>query len=540
MHLCLFLATALLSDSFPQIERMFAATVESQHIPGAAIGIVVDGNLVWLKTAGVRDVAARAPVTPDTRFRIASMTKGFTAMAILKLRDEGKIALDDPVSKYIPELATLKYPTRDSPPITIRMLLTHSEGFPEDNPWGDRQLARSDATISAWMRAGIPFSTAPGTAYEYSNFGFAILGQVVQRVSKRPYAEYVRDNILRPLGMTSTTFFADKVPAADRANGYKWDGQAWIEQPALPHGAFGAMGGLWTTPGDLSRYVAFMISAFPPRNDPERGPIRRSSAREMQQAWRSAGAATAVHDTLSVASYGYGLRIAQDCRFAYIVQHGGGLPGWGSFERWLPDYGVGVIAFGNLTYANFQPLIDNALSAMLATGALVPRKPLPAPILLQRQREVSSLIVQWDSKLAQSIAADDLFLNESEQEMRDDLQRMAEAHGACRASDSIDAENALRGSWTMPCQRGALQVRITLSPTMPPKVQSFSVRSIMPLTEDARKAIESKLPAGCSIADPISESAVHLNCDDYPRIARFEDATVNFAPLVNGNHRCAP
>ncbi len=214
-----------LSDAFPEIDRRFTAWVASHHMPGAAIGIIADGNLVWIKTTGVRDVAAGAPVTPDTVFRIASMTKSFTAMSILKLRDEGKLSLDDPVSKYIPELATLAYPTKDSPPITIRLLLTHSEGFPEDNPWGDRQLAQTDATLSAWMRAGIPFSTTPGTAYEYSNYGFAILGQVVARVSKRPYADYVRDNILRPLGMTSTTYFVNDVPADRIAKGYKWDGQ---------------------------------------------------------------------------------------------------------------------------------------------------------------------------------------------------------------------------------------------------------------------------------------------------------------------------
>jgi CubicO group peptidase (beta-lactamase class C family) len=165
------------------------------------MGVIIDGELAWVKTAGVRDVDNKAPVTPNTVFRIASMTKSFTAMAILKLRDEGKLSLDDPAARYVPELATLPYPTNDSPAITIRHLLTHSEGFPEDNPWGDRQLAQTDETMRAWIKAGIPFSTAPGTAFEYSNYGFAILGQIVAKASGKPYAVYVRDNILRPLGM---------------------------------------------------------------------------------------------------------------------------------------------------------------------------------------------------------------------------------------------------------------------------------------------------------------------------------------------------
>ena len=163
-----------------------------------AIAKLIDGELVWQKHAGVREKTNNAPVTPETVFRIASMTKSFTAMAIMKLRDEGKLSLDDPVAKYVPELANLPYPTADSQVLTIRHLLTHSEGFPEDNPWGDRQLAQSDATMRAWLRAGIPFSTSPGTAFEYSNYGFAILGQIVAKASGRPYDVYVRDNILRP------------------------------------------------------------------------------------------------------------------------------------------------------------------------------------------------------------------------------------------------------------------------------------------------------------------------------------------------------
>ncbi|HZP91911.1 MAG TPA: serine hydrolase domain-containing protein, partial [Burkholderiales bacterium] len=428
----------------------------------------------------------------------------------------------------------------------IRLLLTHSEGFPEDNPWGDRQLARGDATMSDWMRAGIPFSTTPGTAYEYSNYGFAILGQIVQRVAKRPYADYVRDNILRPLGMNATTYFVNEVPPERMAKGYRWDGKTWLEEPALPHGAFGAMGGLWTTPRDLARYVGFLLSAFPPRDDPERGPIRRASAREMQQAWRSAGPAWAARDTLegplqlSVNAYGYGLRISQDCRFAYIVQHGGGLPGYGSLERWLPDYGVGIIAFGNVTYAGFSSLFDEALTAMLATGALERRAPRPSPALLQAKDDVTSLIRHWDEALAHRIAADNLFLDQSEPVRKAELQELTQKHGACRAAATIDADNALRGTWEMPCDRGSLQVRITLAPTMPPKVQFFAVRSILAPSEESRKAIEAQMPSGCSIGRALSETSVRLDCRNGALVARLSGAQVTFAPLRDADHRCAP
>ena len=192
---------AKLATAFVDIDRMFTEFAKTAHVPGAAWGIVVDGELAHSGAAGVRDVRTNAAVDSDTVFRIASMTKSFTAVAILKLRDEGRLSLDDPAERYVPELKDLRYPTTDSPRITIRHLLSHSEGFPEDNPWGDQQLAKSDEDLSRMLRAGIPFSNPPGLAYEYSNYGFAILGRIVSRVSGKPYDEYVTTNILQPLGM---------------------------------------------------------------------------------------------------------------------------------------------------------------------------------------------------------------------------------------------------------------------------------------------------------------------------------------------------
>jgi CubicO group peptidase (beta-lactamase class C family) len=156
-----------LSRAFGDIDRLMQDFTKREYIPGATWGIVIDGELAHLGVTGSRDLSAAQPVGADTVFRIASMTKSFTAMAILKLRDEGKLALDDPAEKYVPELRGLRYPTSDSPRITVRHLLSHAEGFPEDNPWGDQQLSVTDAQFSSMVRAGIPFSNPPGVAYEY-------------------------------------------------------------------------------------------------------------------------------------------------------------------------------------------------------------------------------------------------------------------------------------------------------------------------------------------------------------------------------------
>ena len=488
-----------LAAAFPEIEKLFKAS--ALRMPGAVLGIIIDGELVWVQAEGVREDTKpgtdvnRTPVKPDTVFRIASMTKSFTAMAILKLRDEGKLSLDDPVAKYVPALADLPYPTNDSPAITIRHLLTHSEGFPEDNPWGDRQLAQTDETMRAWLKAGIPFSTAPGTAFEYSNFGFAILGQVVAKASGKPYADYVTDNILRPLGMTASTFEMSEVPRDKVALGYRREGDTWKPEPILAHGGFGAMGGLWTNAPDLARYVAFLLSAFPPRDEPERGPIKRSSAREMQQLWRFSpgGAFRSTTDAplqLGISGYGYGLGVSQDCRFTYVIGHGGGLPGYGSLMRWLPDYGVGLIAMGNLTYGGFGALFNDTMTALQRTGALQPRVVKPAPALLQAQAEISQLIIKWDDALANRITADNFFLDTPAEVRKSRWQALAQEHGTCRPATSIEPENALRGSWKMECERGWLDVGITLAPTMPPKIQAIAIAPVMPPDAEMTKTAE--------------------------------------------------
>lgn len=485
-----------LAAVLPEVDRLFKAYVERQQMPGAVLGIIIDGELVYVKATGVRETKDKSPVTPETVFRIASMTKSFTAMSILKLRDEGKLSLDDPVARYVPAMAELPYPTKDSPVITIRHLLTHSEGFPEDNPWGDRQLAQTADTMHAWIRGGIPFSTAPGTAFEYSNFGFAILGQVVAKASGRPYPEYIRDNILRPLGMNSSTFDMNTIPRDQIALGYRWEDNTWKDEPVLADGSFGSMGGLWTSARDLARYVAFLMSAFPPRDEPDNGPIKRSSAREMQQVGRfqQGGAFRGSVDgplQFNAGGYGYGLGVAQDCRFNYSVGHGGGLPGYGSLMRWLPEHGVGLIAMSNRTYGGFGGLFSDIVIALQKTGALQPRVVQPSPALLAAQADISQLIIKWDDALSNRIAADNLFLDVPAATRKARWEALAKEHGVCRPAKSIEPENALRGSWKMECERGWLDVGITLAPTMPPKVQQINIAPVMPPDAEMMKTIQS-------------------------------------------------
>jgi CubicO group peptidase (beta-lactamase class C family) len=407
-------------------------------------------------------------------------------MAIRKLRDEGKLSLADPAERYVPEMAGMKYPSSDAPKITIRHLLSHAAGFPEDNPWGDRQLADTDDQLSRMLRGGIPFSNAPGLAYEYANLGFAILGRIVTNVSKVRYEDYVAANILRPLGMTSTTLEPSTVAANRLVHGYRWEDEQWKNEPLLANGSFGAMGGMLTSVRDLSRYVAVFLSAWPAHDGPETAPIRRSSLREMQHLWspvpssvtrdRASGALQ-----LTSGGYGYGLRVAQNCAFRTIVSHTGGLPGFGSVMTWLPDYGVGIVAFGNLTYTGWGGIATTALETLVKKGELRPRTPVPSAALTDARDKVSRLIASWDDRLADSIAAENLFLDQTKDRRRAEIERLRASVGACTAGSGFDnVENALRGSWTMNCEKGKLEVAITLAPTMPPTVQFLSVRTAPP------------------------------------------------------------
>jgi CubicO group peptidase (beta-lactamase class C family) len=478
---------AKLSGAFPQVDSLMHAFAAQRQVPGIAYGIVVDGRLVHAGTAGHRELASRAAVDTSTVFRIASMSKSFAAAAILQLRDQGRLSLDDPAERYVPELAALRDGTGDAPRITIRHLLSHSAGFPEDNPWGDQQLAATEAELSAMMRGGIPFSTAPGTTYEYSNFGYAILGRIVANVSGMTYERYLDERILRPLGMTSTTLEPGAVPPHRLAHGYRLVDGEWVEEAQLPDGAFGPMGGMLTSLADLGRWVGLMLDAWPARDGEAAGPLRRSSLREMQQVARFGGA-TVVRDTaagtvtLSAGGYGYGLGIRQTCLFRTVVSHSGGLPGFGSLMRWLPEHGVGIVAMGNLTYTGWGGVTDQALQALARTGGLQPRVPQPAPVLLTRQAQVSRLVNRWDNALADSLAAMNLYRDEPKERRRAAIERLVgEAGGECRTEGAFRAENALRGGWKMRCRDSDLGIYITLAPTEPATVQLLEVS---PLARD--------------------------------------------------------
>jgi CubicO group peptidase (beta-lactamase class C family) len=295
-----------------------------------------------------------------------------------------------------------------------------------------------------------------------------------------PYPRYIREKVLLPLGMTVTTLQARDVPPNRLAHGYRRQDGQWLEEPQLPDGSFGPMGGMPTSIADLSKWVGFMLDAFPARDGADTGPLKRSSLREMQQVIRYNGA-TAVRDAfgnplLSAGGYGYGLGVRQTCLFRVSVAHSGGLPGFGSVMRWLPEYGVGIVALGNLTYTGWGGVVEEAFTALAKTGGLTPRVPQPAPVLVARRAQVTRLITGWNEALADSLAAMNLYLDESKPRRQAAIAKLvSDAGGNCRNEGELLPLNALRGSWRMRCGAGDLRVTITLAPTEPAGVQYLDV-----------------------------------------------------------------
>lgn len=460
----------------PQIDAMITEHAEERHIPGVVYGIVVDTNLVVASATGLLDINKELPATTSSAFRIASMSKSFTAMAIMKLRDEGKLSLSDPVTKYIPEMSGLEYLTADSPGIDIENLMTMTAGFPEDNPWGDRQLDESDQMLMNLLTNGIAFSNPPSYTFEYSNTGYALLGNIINRVSGMTYQHFITENILLPLGMNHTYWEYDNIPQEQLAIGYRWEDDQWKLEPMLHDGSYGAMGGLITSIEDFSKYVSFHLSAWPPRSNPDNGPIKRSTIREMhtpQFSTLNTGATDFNNDPCAtVSGYGYGLGIHTNCKGLKLVRHGGALPGFGSNYVFYPDYGVGIMAFGNLTYTAPWPL-KKIEKLLFETLELEPRKLPISDILRERKQQVEQLIKGWNPELEQELLAENFYMDKSREHRMAEAKEIFDSAGTILETEEITPYNQLRGSFIINTEKGFIDVFFTLTPEKEAKLQQL-------------------------------------------------------------------
>ncbi len=479
--------------------------------PGLAYGVVLDGRLVHSGSRGERRLGDDAPDV-DTVFRIASMTKSFTAAAVLVLRDEGRLRLDDPVMDYVPQAAGVRPPTSDSPPWTIRSLLTMTAGLPTDDPWGDRQQDLPEADFDALLDGGLSFAWTPGTAFEYSNLGYALLGRVIAAAAREGYPDVVTRRLLTPLAMASSGFHPPGPESgSDLAQGYQLVGTDWEAVPPAEYGAFAPMGGLFSTVSDLARWVGWLSGAFPPRDsdhpsddaadagDPDRtvsesAALSRASRRELQLphlalpatiSWTSLAEPPVVRSV----AYGFGLVVEQDPRLGMLVSHSGGYPGFGSHMRWHPGSGLGVVVLANSTYAPAARLGSRLIDALLAARGVGTRRPgaSPAPATgsmveatAAARGEVIRLVNAWDDDLADRLLAANVDLDDPLHRRRRRLAEAVERLGPFEPDEDepVVSLSPAHSVWWMRGPGGRLRCEIRMTPEVPPRVQTLNLAPV--------------------------------------------------------------
>jgi serine-type D-Ala-D-Ala carboxypeptidase/endopeptidase len=477
-----------LADLLPDVDQRFERVQRESGVPGVAWGVLLDGELVHTGGAGTYRVGETRTPTADTVFRIASMTKSFTAATLLLLRDEGRLGLDDAVAAHLPALSGWRPLTADSPLVTIRQLLTMSSGLPTDDPWGDRQQGLDVDQFMELLAAGARPAWPPGTTFEYSNLGYGILGRLITAVAGAEYREVVLDRILRPLGMTSTAYLAEDLPERRLAHGYARVGDELVREGTDGYGALASMGGVFSTVGDLGRWVAGFLDAFPARDDPEGGhPLRRSTRREMQQVHRFAPTIVPSHPPeaaeprIASGGYGFGLMAWDDAATGTTIGHAGGYPGFGSHMAWHPATGLGIVALGNIRYAPMRPAASDVLDMLLRAEPVPRRRPAPLPATVAMREVVDGLLARWDDAVADRVFASNMDLDEPREARRAAAEAIARDLGPFVADHRrpvddgrrADASSPAHLAWWLRGERGWLRVSILLTPEPVPRIQSL-------------------------------------------------------------------
>jgi CubicO group peptidase (beta-lactamase class C family) len=394
------------------------------------------------------------------------------------LRDRGRLSLDAPASRYIPQLRKWRLPTRDSREITVRDLLVHTAGLVEDNPWGDRQQVLSEAEFSALIASRMDFANAPGVRMEYSNYGYALLGRIISNVSRQPYQDYIRKTIMLPLGMTSTGYDIATSPVQSRATGYRWQDGAWQREPDMRDGAFGSMGGVETTANDYARWIAFLLSAWPARDEPETGPVRRASVRDMVALASPREASVRTSDGGASCrqgrGYGAGINVIDDCELGRALTHSGGYPGYGSYMMLLPDAGVGMFAFNNLTYTSGSGAVAKAMLALRRAGT-IPDRPVPVSTGLARAYGLARQVwVSGDPSTAP--LANNVLMDQDLARRQAALAQLREKVGSCAMSEAIKPISAMEGTFTWTCASGRIFGRVQRAPLEALQLQVLEFR----------------------------------------------------------------
>jgi CubicO group peptidase (beta-lactamase class C family) len=287
-----------------RLRRRLVAAQSNDRVPSVSAALGHRGERVWAGTAGLADPAGRREATDDDQYRIGSITKLFTAVAIMQLREEGLLCLDDPLQKHLPEVP--------SAAPTVRRMLSHTSGMQREIPgdaWITMVVPSREEVLASLSETEQVLD--PGTAFHYSNLAFAMLGEVVSRLRGAPWWDVIREHVVEPLEMTRTT----PQPAAPHAQGFMvmpYSDEARPE-PLMDLGGFGPAGQLWSTPSDLLRLGAMLAGG-------QDGPLKKETVEEMH-------AVQVMADPEWTLAWGLGLILSRSGETFY-GGHDGAMPGY--------------------------------------------------------------------------------------------------------------------------------------------------------------------------------------------------------------------
>lgn len=360
-HLSKLIVTGLLLLPMPATGNPYDAALARYFKPdgpGAVVLVAKDGKTVFRKAYGLADLDRKRELDPAAQMRIGSITKQFTAVAIMMLAEEGRLALDDDITRHLPA-----FPARGKK-ITIEHLLTHTGGVPNftGKPGFVPNMAK-EVTVQGMIDSfkDDPLLSEPGTRFAYTNSGYFLLGAIIEKVSGMPYARFLEQRIFVPLGMLDTAHDGQAKGNALRAVGYTSGGPGFEPAPPIAMTQIYAAGALVSTVDDLARWDSAISSG------------RLLKARSWQRAftpYKLAGG--------SSTGYGYGWGTGK-VRGSPTIEHGGGINGFTSFAMRLPEEKVFVVVLSNSDNGLTAPEVIAARAAAIAIGK-------PYPVSFSKKR----------------------------------------------------------------------------------------------------------------------------------------------------------
>lgn len=470
-----------MTDELPDLANAAAEYVASNHSPSGIVAVARHGEVLQTHVWGDDGYDVATP------FRVASLTKSFTALALLVLRRAGLLGLDDEVRQHLPELE-VEAPA-DWPALRVRHLLSMAGGLATDNRWGDRQESIDRQTLSAWMASGLRLVFPPGSAFEYSNLGYALLGEIITRVSGQDYRELVRERIIDPLGLGETRFSAGELAAV--APGYHrepmlpGETSAWTLLAPTGPGAFSPIGGLYSSVRDLVAWADLYLRKRPPAG----AAFTAADLTEAQQPLNLI--ATAPADAplrgLVTQAYGYGLGTEAFSDHGRLIAHSGGYPGYTSYMGWHSESGYTVVASANGSHSGVPAVGRRVMLSLMASVDERPQE-RPWPETLKAMDALEALAREAAGTASpEELAARYAHVFAGSVEMDFPMARRVEylrkglrSVGALRARDeeATVSERPCRARWSVAAELGRLEMSVELVPIAPYTVQTFSVEVV--------------------------------------------------------------